>query len=200
MLMKSYFCLLMLAGSLLGASAQEIPGVQKEGKDDVHFTMTPPKGWYCINDKKELPGKVQAVYIGNGNGTFTPSLNLATEKTDMQITEYVALAKKYHMSQGETKCQDLGTLKTKSGEAYILQIDRKTQWGDVRFIQASLIKDGIAYVLTGTCLNKEFSTLCPQFFQSIQSFTLDSASTKKRPLSSINSLDYKKENQVRRKA
>lgn len=195
MLMKSCFCLLMVATTLLGSVAQEIPGLPKEEKEEVLFSLTPPKGWYCISDKNELPGKVQAVYIGNGNGTFTPSLNLATEKTQMQLNEYVALAKKYHLGQGETKCQDLGTLKTKSGEACILQIDRKTQWGQVRFIQASIIKDGIAYVLTGTCLSQEFSTLCPQFFQAIQSFTLQSPPVEKRALSSINSLDYKKENQ-----
>lgn len=184
--LRTFICVCVWMTSIAyGATPPE-----KVEKEEVFFTLTAPKGWSCIQDKNELPGKIQAVYIGSGNGTFTPSINLATEKTTMPIGDYTALAKKYHEGQGDTKCINLGTLKTKAGEMHLLQIDRHTQWGPVRFLQASVIHEGIAYVLTATCLSQEFSALHMQFFQAIQSFTILSGLENKRPLSSLNALEY----------
>lgn len=139
-----------------------------------HYYVMPPKGWECINDKAQLPAKVELVLIGTGKGQFTPSINLATEKTELTIEAYIKLAKDYHESQGETLCRSLGTLETREGQAHLLQIDRKTGWGIVRFVQAALIKDGCAYVITATCLQEDFNEFASQFLKSIQSFAINS--------------------------
>lgn len=147
-------------------------------KDNMHilkcFSMSGPKGWSCIEDKSQLPGKIELIFVGSGKGSFTPSINVAMEETKMTLSEYVNLAQEYHLSKkeskGETKCTPLGRIRTQSGEAEVLQIDRETEWGVVRFLQASLIQDGKAYVMTATCLVEEFSNLCPLFFQAIRSF------------------------------
>lgn len=136
------------------------------------FYFTPPKGWERIDDPSQLPQKVKLIYIGNGKGQFSPSINLACEETTVPIEEYVTLAKSYHESSGDTRCSCLGTLDTRVGTAYLLQIDRPTQWGNVRFIQGVVIKAETAYVITATCLHEEFGSLAPQFFKAIQSFTL----------------------------
>lgn len=136
------------------------------------FSIVPPKGWDCINDPEQLPQKVSVIYIGAGKTQFTPSINLASEETSLQPEEYLALAKSYHQGQGDTRCKQLGTVDTKAGKAQLLQIDRQTQWGDVRFIQAVLVRDKKAYVVTATCLQEEFSFLSPQIFKSIQSFAI----------------------------
>ncbi len=141
---------------------------------DTPYGLTPPKGWQCISDKEQLPGKVELVYIGHGQaGQFIPSVNLALEETSLPLEEYVSLAKEYHETQGETICTRLGNIETQEGTAQIIQIDRKTGWGDVRFIQASAIQNGVAYVITATCLKEDFSSYCAPFFKAIQSFTIN---------------------------
>ncbi|MCC5831420.1 MAG: hypothetical protein JJU12_00050 [Chlamydiales bacterium] len=136
------------------------------------FSLTPPKGWDCINDPGQLPQRVSIIYIGAGKTQFTPSLNVATEPTDLPLDQYLSIAKSYHQAQGDTRCKQLGTVDTRAGKAQLLQIDRVTQWGNVRFIQAVLIRDKKAYVVTATCLQEEFSSLSSQIFKSIQSFTI----------------------------
>lgn len=137
------------------------------------FHITQPKGWDCINDSSQLPETVECLYIGAGKSTFRPTINVAYERTDMSLSDYFQKAKNYHQSEPETTCQELGSIKTKSGEAKVLQIDRNTGWGMVRFIQASIILNQTAYVITATCLREEFGACCPTFFETIQSFEVD---------------------------
>lgn len=155
--------------SIFGASSENNRHLLK------HFSMSGPSGWSCIDDKSQLPGKIELIFVGTGKGSFTPSINVAMEESKMQLSEYVNLAREYHLSKNEskveTKCSHLGKIHTQSGEAEVLQIDRETAWGPVRFLQASLIKDGYAYVVTATCLAEEFSHYCPLFFQAIRSFS-----------------------------
>lgn len=136
------------------------------------FSFVPPKGWDCLDNKSELPARIEIVYIGKGKNGFTPSINLATEETDLTARDYVNLAKSYHESHPETHCQNLGEVPTPSGSAHLLQIDRKTSFGDVRFLQSLLIRDKIAYVMTATCLHEEFASCSSSFFQSIKTLTI----------------------------
>lgn len=134
--------------------------------------LTPPKGWECISDPAQLPQKILSIYVGAGKGQFTPSINIASEETTQSLDEYIRIAKSHHETQGETRCALLGSIDTKSGKAKLLQIDRVTNWGNVRFLQAILLEDKTAYVLTATCLQEEFSSLSGQFFKSFQSFSI----------------------------
>ena len=138
------------------------------------LTIVPPKGWDCISDTEQLPQKVRMIYVGTGKGQFSPSINLACEETTMLPDEYMALAKSYHEGQSDTRCKSLGTIETRAGVANLLQIDRPTQWGNVRFIQAVVIREENAYVITATCLQEEFAALSSQLFKSIQSFIIAS--------------------------
>jgi len=134
--------------------------------------LTPPKGWECIKDPEQLPEKILCIYVGKGKGQFTPSINIAHEETKFEIEEYIKLAKSYHESQANAKCTKIGKIETKAGPLQLLQIDTSTQWGNVRFLQAILIKDSAAYVITATCLQEEFSQLSAHLFKSIQTFSI----------------------------
>lgn len=136
------------------------------------YQLTAPKGWQCVADKSQLPAKVELIYIGTGKGQFNPSLNIAKETTTMDLKDYVAFARKYHEKEGSTTSH-LGSIDTPEGKAMLVQIDRNTQWGNVRFLQASLIKDETAYVITATCLQNEFGNFYAPFLQAIQSFTIN---------------------------
>lgn len=131
-----------------------------------------PEGWECVTDQSQLPKKVQLIAISPTKTKFTPSINLASEETDQSLEDYVDTAKLYHESEGETHVTRLGQIPTKVGPALLLQIDRKTEFGMVRFLQASIIQDETAYVLTATCLRDEFASYCSRFFDSIKSFEL----------------------------
>ncbi|MCP5469245.1 MAG: hypothetical protein H7A36_01910 [Chlamydiales bacterium] len=157
MLRQTLFTLLLLTG-LLGAH-------------NVHLTL--PDGWECVTDMAQLPKKVKMIAIGQSSSKFTPSINLATEETDLDIQEYVDTAKMYHESEPETEVTYMGRIPTKSGNAFLLQIDRRTDWGIVRFMQAALIDEETAYVVTATCLRDEFANYCGRFFDSIKSFEID---------------------------
>ena len=138
------------------------------------YLMNPPKGWECISDPSQLPKKIKIIYVGKGSAKnpFTPSINIACEETTLPLKEYLTLAKNYHEGQGITRCTTLGKIHTQSGEAELLQIDSRSQWGDVRFMQAMMIQNGEAYVVTATCLKTEFSTYSSQIFKAIQSFII----------------------------
>ncbi|MCH9627059.1 MAG: hypothetical protein S4CHLAM2_06930 [Chlamydiales bacterium] len=138
----------------------------------TNLEITAPKGWECINDPDQLPQKVCRLYVGTGKSQFSPSINIACEETTMLSDEYLALAKSYHEGEGDTRCRPLGKVKTQAGQADLLQIDRSTQWGNVRFLQAVVVRDHTAYVITATCLQQEFASLSPQLLKSIQSFEL----------------------------
>ena len=138
------------------------------------YITLPPKGWECINDPGQLPQKVKVIFVGSGQGNnpFTPSVNLAAESTTLSLKEYVAQAKAYHEGRAGTRCTVVGTIQTNAGPAQMLQIDRASQWGDIRFLQAIYIQDAEAYVITATCLKSDFGNLSSQIFKAIQSFSL----------------------------
>jgi hypothetical protein len=136
------------------------------------YITNPPKGWEHISDPEQLPRKIKEIYLGKANATnrFTPSINVAYEETALPSEEYIKLAITYHEAQGETICKRLGKIDTKAGPADLLQIDRSSQWGAIRFVQAIIIRNGEAYVVTSTCLKEDFSNLSSQIFKALQSF------------------------------
>lgn len=136
--------------------------------------MTPPKGWESIDDALQLPQKVKVIFIGTSTSKspFSPSINVACEETTLTQERYVSDAKTYHEGQSQTKCTLVGKFETESGTATLLQIDRPSQWGEIRFIQAILVHSQDAYVVTATCLKQDFSALSSQLFKSIRSLNI----------------------------
>lgn len=143
---------------------------KKNNKSKCPLVLNLPSGWERIDDPSQLPEKVKVLFVGKGKGQFTPSINLACEESKVSVEEYTELAKKYHESQPDTVCNPIGKLETKCGSALLLQIDKNTAWGPLRFLQASIILDGNAYVITATATLEEYLALYPFFYQAIQSF------------------------------
>lgn len=156
--------------------AKKAPSFQKkkEVTKIIHcpISLKVPADWERIDDPSQLPEKVKLLYIGKGKGQFTPSINIACEVTSLSLDEYVETAKKYHEGLGETLCNKMGGVETKAGEAQLLQIAKRTAWGDLRFLQASIICNGTAYVITATATQEEFASLYTHFYQAILSFEI----------------------------
>ena len=118
----------------------------------------PPEGWQAALPKN-LSEHVQIGFVGEGTGGFHPSINLATEETDASLKEYVKAVKEIHLSQPNTTVRSLGKFCMKGGEGLLLEISAPSFWGPLTLLQAILVRDDIAYILTGAILKTQFLKL-----------------------------------------
>ena len=125
-----------------------------------------------MTDQSQLPKKVQMIAISPTKTKFTPSINIASEETEQSLQDYIDTAKLYHENEPDTHVTKMGQIPTKVGQAQLLQIDRQSDFGPVRFLQAAVIVDQTAYVVTATCLRDDFASYCSTFFDSIKSFDI----------------------------
>ncbi len=133
--------------------------------------FTPPKGWY-LADPTSLSSHVLVGYVGNEKKIYRPSINLATEETNVSLKEYIQAVKKIHSEDKNTKIRELGTIKTKAGDAALLEILSYSNFGNMRMLQAILIKDNQAYILTGASLKDEFFSYSKELSSSIRSLEI----------------------------
>jgi hypothetical protein len=133
--------------------------------------FVPPKGWREAKPD-QLSSHVRVGFVGKGKSSFSPSLNLALEEVAISAEKYVEVVKKLHQADKKNAWRDLGKIQTRSGEAHLTAIDTKTEFGPVRLMQMILVKDGMAYVLTGAALKDEFSPLYKEFQGAFQSLTI----------------------------
>lgn len=138
---------------------------------DAHFSFDfqGPKKWKKVVDG--LPAKVMVAFVGKSSSVLPPSINLAIERTTIDLTAYAKRAKQLHEQHPATTCMAIGSINTKGGKAELLQIVSTTNCGEIQCLQAILVKENIVYVLTATALKDEYSKYYMQFFQSIKNFT-----------------------------
>lgn len=130
--------------------------------------FTPPPGWR-LADKSTLPPAVRIMVVGKGTHDFPPSIHLGTDRYDGSLKDYLKLVKSINDARG-SQWVDLGTIKTEAGDASLSQLDAKTKWGEVHYLQTILIKDGTVFILTAAAAKDEFSKFYNDFFKSMQSF------------------------------
>lgn len=133
--------------------------------------FVPPQGW-VLADPKALPPSVKIMVVGKGQREFPPSINLATERYNGTLKQYLKTIKAINDSQG-AEWKDLGTIRTEAGDASLSQVDSKTEWGDVRMMHVILIKNGTTYILTAASLKDEFSQYYKDFFNSMRSLRIN---------------------------
>lgn len=132
--------------------------------------FTPPKGWNFA-DPSKLSAFIKVGFVGKGNSSFKPSLNMAEEDINIDEQEYLKAVKELHAADKTVKWQLLGKIQTKGGEANLAEIDSKTTSGEVKMLQLILVKEKKAYILTGAALKEEFASCYKDFlatFKSVQ--------------------------------
>jgi hypothetical protein len=82
------------------------------------------------------------------------------------------MIKSINESQG-AEYRDLGVVQTAAGNAQLVQIDMKTEWGPVRLMHAVLVYSGRAYVLTSAALKEEFTSFYRDFFLAMNSLQIN---------------------------
>ena len=132
--------------------------------------FSPPSHWLIASPEKQN-SDIKIGFIASKRKVFTPALSFAVEKIDHPLT-YLKAVKSHHLKNRFHTLTDLGEFETKSGKAHLFQIEVKNNWGNIRILQSILIRDQKAYILTGSCLKKDFQEISQLFLQSFRSLTL----------------------------
>ena len=131
----------------------------------------PPKNWEAAQLKKPSP-HVKIGFIGKGSTDFRPSINLATEEVNLSLKEYVKVVKELHLQDPQVKLRDLGKFSMKGGKGQLLEMSNPSPFGEMKLLQAILVKKGTAYILTAAVLKKEFTKFQKDLLIALESLDL----------------------------
>lgn len=134
-------------------------------------SFTPPKGW-MLADEKSLPRNVKIMVVGKGAYNYPPSINLAVEKYEGSLQDYLRFIDTFNKKRG-AEWKNLGKIQTEAGEASLSQVDARNVWGVERQMHVILMREGIVYILTVAALKDEFSSFYKDFFASMRSMKID---------------------------
>lgn len=152
------------------AIVEDLPLID-EGNAPGIATFTPPKGWRTA-DPKSLSPHVKTLIVGPKlQNEMPPSMNLMIEPYRGTLKTYLKQVKKINETHGDT-WKDLGTLKTKAGDASLSQVEIRSKWGGEKLMHAIIVKNGYAYVLTATAAKNEFGRFYQQFYSSLRSLQI----------------------------
>lgn len=134
--------------------------------------FTPPPSWHLAQTKNPS-SYVKVSFAANEGASFRPSMNLATEEVDVSLKEYVKAVKEINLKEPNTTWRDLGKFEMKAGTGRLSEISAKTPHGEVKTLQAFLVHERTAYILTATTLKKDLSSLQEKILASFRSFSLE---------------------------
>ena len=143
----------------------------KEHSQSMIPVFVPPSGWQCALPKN-LSQYVRVGFIGNGSTQFHPSINLAIEDVDTSQREYVKAVKEIHLADPKTTWRDLGKFTMKAGVGNLTEISSSSAWGEVKMLQAILVQNKKAYILTAAVLKKDYTRFQKEILESLQSLSL----------------------------
>lgn len=169
----SLLAILLAASDLAPPSQVNQTNISANQLTDAKIPLfTPPSGWVCARPQKLSP-HVQIGFITKGSYQFHPSINLAIEDVShISLKEYVKAVKEIHLSEKNTTWRDLGKFSMKAGTGRLTEITSNSPWGEVKMLQAILVENSKAYILTAAVLKKEYLEFQKEILQSLQSLTL----------------------------
>ncbi len=88
------------------------------------------------------------------------------------MEEYVKTIKELHLKDKKKRWRALGTLKGKSAEGLLTEIDTSIDTRPVRLLQCIFEHKGVAYILTAAAETKEMALYTPLFLEAFKSFTI----------------------------
>jgi hypothetical protein len=122
----------------------------------------PPKDWELAKPESLSP-RVKVGFFGKAKNEISPRVNLATEAIEISLPEYVKAVVALHRADPNNRVRDLGKMKIPEGDAHLIEIDAKKEYGEVRLLQLMLVKNKTAYILTASAAKEEFSKFYPVF-------------------------------------
>ncbi len=156
---------------------------------DPFYSFVLPKKWEIVSTK-DFASSIKIGCVAKSKNNLKPSLNLAIEKTKVSFEDYIKAVKDRHISKRKNTYTSLGYLDIAKNKAHLSQIDTKTKCGDMRILQCLLLKDNIAYIMTGVCEKGDFLDIYDQFINAFESFEIAQS-----PFETLSNLS--KENQLK---
>lgn len=132
--------------------------------------FTPPSGWQPLKPK-DL-SRTQIGFAKKGSSYFNPSINLATEKVDCDLKEYLKAVKQIHLSGPNTRWSDLGNIEMKAGVGRLTEVRKPSPCGEIVLLQSIFLKGDTAYILTAAVLKKELISCQKEILSSFRSLEL----------------------------
>jgi hypothetical protein len=133
--------------------------------------FAPPAGW---QEAKKPPANLLSAFIDPKGKEFPSRVTLAVEEdVDGTLQEYVKAVKALQMEDPEVKgWRDLGAIAMKGGEGRLIEMNSPSQVGEVKILQAFLLKDKTVHILTASCLKKEFGQFQKPFYDTFRSLNI----------------------------
>ncbi len=144
---------------------------EDKAKNPSIAVFVPPKDWR-IADEKALSPHIKILVIGPKiQNEMPPTMNLMIEPYSGTLKSYLKNVKKINDTHGDA-WKDLGTLKTKAGDASLSQVEIRSKWGGEKLMHAIIVRNGFAYVLTATAAKNEFGRFYQQFYNAFRSLQI----------------------------
>ncbi|NGX39306.1 MAG: hypothetical protein KR126chlam1_00632 [Chlamydiae bacterium] len=135
-----------------------------------HALFTPPEGWKQA-DPKSVTKRTIIAFLHTKKSGFCPSINLTKEIVKLPIDAYLKIVQKKSQAR-KRSWKHLGQIETKGGMAELIEIEVQTRFGPARLLQAILLKDNVAHILTAGALKKQFGKYLPQFETTLRSLSV----------------------------
>ena len=131
--------------------------------------FVPPENWKSA-DPAKLSKYVSIGFIGKSKTSFKPSINLATEKTDASLKQYVKAIKESYKNDKKVTFTQIGKIENQiNGETILIEIDKRSSLGEICLLQCITKKNDDMFVMTGAVLKEELLKFKDEFFKSFKS-------------------------------
>ncbi len=165
-----YILFLLLTTNHAFSESPEANAPQNNHKQ-TYLVLTAPEGWRSM-EAKDLSPSVKMMVVGKGDYEFPPSINIGTEVYPGTLKAYLKRIKEINSSKG-AEFKDLGTINIEAGVASLSQVDKKTEWGNVRMMHVIFKKDDTIYIATAAARREEFPTFYKSFFNALKSLKFE---------------------------
>ena len=112
----------------------------------LDFYFDAPNDWKLSDPKNSSP-TVRVCFVNPKEG-YTPSINLAVEKSALSLDEYIKLSQKPYQRNPLAKWRNLGSFTSAAGQGTLIEIDLTSKAGKGRILQFIVKKDDEFAVLT----------------------------------------------------
>ena len=137
------------------------------------YSFLIPNTWQCIDDKTQLPEKLDALFIGKGTGGLTPTMNSSHEIIRKTEEAYIQEILDYHRANEMTLESSIFThIQAASGKFTIIKTEKNTSWGRVFCLQGVSVIDHTAYILTSTSTIEDYPNVSLALLKAASSFKL----------------------------
>lgn len=145
-----------------------------------HYTLPDQKRLEEIDDEALRQAVTESTILGAkgpGKGIDQATLAVNVMPCEMEQEEFTEMCREAMENlrlqvAGNVRCQPMGQVETKAGKAELTMMEMERSGGDVKMLQAVLVRDGQAYQVTTSAALSDFGERYSDFLEMIRSFSI----------------------------